>query len=332
MSATTLRCMLPRTIRVFSARLPFRSLATPCTRQLKPSTLLYRRAPYSTSRTPPHTPPPEQDDEMAEPTGLIAKSGIELLTFGTPNGHKISILLEELKEAYGKDYTWQSINIMKNTQKEPWFTAINPNGRIPAIVDHDRGDFAVFEGLAILGYLTRHYDPEYKFSFPVESDDYSVAEQWMAWQHGGVGPMQGQANHFFRFAKEKIPYAIQRYVGETERLYGVLDKRLENRDYVVGPGRGKYSIVDINLFGWCNVSVFAGIDLGMFPNVQKWLDRINERPAVKKGVAIPSESALTNAAVLRAREEDPEKKREAEEGLRFLRECKEMYGYKYSSP
>ncbi|KAI0120507.1 glutathione S-transferase [Hypoxylon sp. NC0597] len=332
MSATTLRCMLPRSIRILSTRLPSRSLATSYIRQPNYTAFSYCKASFSTSRTPPHTPPPEQDDEMAEPTGLIAKSGIELLTFGTPNGHKASILLEELKEAYGKDYTWQSINIMKNTQKEPWFTAICPNGRIPAIVDHDRGDFAVFEGLAILGYLTRHYDPEHKFSFPVDSDDYSVAEQWMAWQHGGVGPMQGQANHFFRFAKEKIPYAIQRYVGETERLYGVLDKRLSDRDYIAGPGRGKYSIADINLFGWCNVAVFSGIDLDMFPNVQKWLERINERPAVKKGLAVPSESQLTNGAVLKARREDPEKKREAEEQLRFLNECKEKYGYKYASP
>jgi glutathione S-transferase len=149
---------------------------------------------------------------------------------GTPNGVKASILLEELKEAYNKPYTAQSINISQNTQKQPWYTALNPNGRIPTIVDHDRGAFPVFEGLAILGYLTRHYDPDHRFSFPVDSDDYSVAEQWMAWQHGGLGPMQGQANHFLRAAPDKIAYGIQRYVGETERLYGVLDKRLEGRD------------------------------------------------------------------------------------------------------
>jgi glutathione S-transferase len=126
---------------------------------------------------------------MAEPTGLIAKSGIELLTASTPNGFKATIILEELKEAYGRDYVWQKIDISKNVQKRPWYTALNPNGRIPTIVDHDRGDFAVFEGIAILGYLTRHYDPEHKFSFPVDSDDYSVAEQWIGWQHGGLGPM-----------------------------------------------------------------------------------------------------------------------------------------------
>lgn len=129
---------------------------------------------------------------MAEPTGPIAKEGIELFTAGTPNGYKASILLEELKEAYGDrapSVTYQKINIMKNTQKEPWFTAICPNGRIPALLDHDRSDFAVFEGLAILTYLTKHYDPGNKLSFAYDSDDYSVAEQWMSWQHGGVGPM-----------------------------------------------------------------------------------------------------------------------------------------------
>ena len=119
------------------------------------------------------------------PTGLLGKSGIELLTFGTPNGHKVSILLEELKAAYGKGYIFQSINIGENIQKEPWFTKICPNGRIPAIVDHDRNAFPVFEGAAILTYLTRHYDTDHKFSF-VDPDDVSRAEQWVAWQTGGL--------------------------------------------------------------------------------------------------------------------------------------------------
>lgn len=139
---------------------------------------------------------------MAEPSGCIAKEGIELFTGGTPNGWKASIILEELKEAYGDTLpkiTYRAINIGKNTQKEPWFIAINPNGRIPALVDHDRNDFPVFEGLAILTYLTRHYDPENKLSFPVDSDDYSVAEQWMSWQHGGVGPMFANLPFFLLF-------------------------------------------------------------------------------------------------------------------------------------
>ncbi|KAI0878703.1 glutathione S-transferase [Hypoxylon argillaceum] len=268
--------------------------------------------------------------EMSEPTGLIAKSGIELLTFGTPNGYKISILLEELKEAYGKEYTWQSVNIMKNTQKEPWFIAAGANGRIPAIVDHDRDGFAVFEGLAILGYLTRRYDPEHKFSFPVESNEYDEAETWMAWQHGGLGPMQGQANHFLRFAKEKIPYGIQRYVGETERLYGILNTRLADREYVVG---GKFSIADINLLGWVNAATLSGLDLEAdFPNVQKWLERCLARPGVQKGFAIPSVSSFSNAALKKAIASDPETKKNFEETKALLKDSKEKYGYKYSSP
>ncbi|KAK5142322.1 hypothetical protein LTR04_002268, partial [Oleoguttula sp. CCFEE 6159] len=144
-----------------------------------------------------------------KPTGLIASSGIELLTFGTPNGQKVKIALEELKAAYGKPYTQQNIPIMQNVQKEPWYTKLSPNGKIPVIVDHDKGGLAVMEG---------------------------IGEQLldMAWQHGGLGPMQGQMNHFYRMAKEVIPYAIQRFVGEVERLYGVLDKQLEGRDWIVG--------------------------------------------------------------------------------------------------
>lgn len=274
--------------------------------------------------------------DKPEPTGLIAKDGIELLTLGTPNGYKASIVLEEIKEAYGDkapSYVWQAINIMKNTQKQEWYTKICPNGRIPAIVDHDRGGFAVFEGLAILTYLTKHYDPDNKISFAYDSDDYSVAEQWMAWQHGGVGPMQGQANHFVRFAKEKIPYPIQRYVGETERLYGILDARLKGRDFVVGPGRGRFSIADISLLGWANATVLSGIDLeGQFPNVNAWLNRCLERPGVKRGFAIPQESPMANKASLQKIKDDPEARQKAEETKKLIDDAKAQYGYKYASP
>ncbi|KAK4099822.1 DEAD-domain-containing protein [Parathielavia hyrcaniae] len=259
---------------------------------------------------------------MAEPTGLITKSGIELLTFGTPNGVKVSVFLEELKEAYGKPYTVQAVHIGKNTQKQPWYTALNPNGRIPTIVDHDRNGFAVFEGIAILNYLARHYDPEHKFSFPVDSDDYSVAEQWTAWQHGGLGPMQGQANHFLRFAKDKIPYAIQRYVGESERLYGVLDARLAGRDYVAGPGRGKYSVADISLVGWADMAQYSGVDVpALFPNVKAWLDRLLARPAVQRGLAVPSgkPSAVSNQAIM----ETEEGRKTIEEGRKLVDQAKE---------
>ncbi|TGO69753.1 hypothetical protein BOTNAR_0007g00340 [Botryotinia narcissicola] len=270
-------------------------------------------------------------DSPNRPSGLIATSGIELLTWGTPNGHKICILLEELKAAYGKEYTYQAINIMENIQKEEWFTKICPNGRIPAIVDHDRNGFSVFEGAAILAYLTRNYDVERKFGFE-EEEDRSRVEQWVAWQHGGLGPMQGQANHFYRLAKERIPYPTQRYIGESERLYGVLDAHLADREYIVGPGKGKYSIADIANFSWVNVAYFAGVDLAKFVNLESWWKRISEREAVKKGIRVPSESRLVNEAFKKRLEEDAEF-REGEEKLKKLvEEAKENYGYKYASP
>jgi len=268
--------------------------------------------------------------EDPRPTGLIANSGIELLTFGTPNGHKIHILLEELKATYGKTYTVQSINIMQNIQKEPWYTAICPNGRIPALVDHDRGDFAVFEGAAMLAYLTRHYDPDHHFSFS-DADDVSRAEQWIAFQHGGIGPMQGQANHFYRLAKERIPYPTQRYIGETERLYGVLNTRLDGRDYLVGPGRGQYSIADIANFSWVNMSTFSGVDLKQpqFENLYRWWKAIEERPAVRAGLAVPKPAPFVNTALEKTLKEDKEARDKDAELERLAVEAKKQYGYKY---
>ncbi|POR34272.1 Disulfide-bond oxidoreductase YfcG [Tolypocladium paradoxum] len=264
---------------------------------------------------------------MARPTGLIASKGIELLTWNTPNGYKASILLEELKEAYGLQYTTQGINILQNIQKEPWFTAINPNGRIPAIVDHDNGGLAVFEGNAILSYLTRRYDPDHRLSFAQDDDDYTRAESWIGWQHGGVSPYQGQVNHFLRYAKEKIPYAIQRYVGETERVYGVLDARLKDRDYIVGPDRGKYSIADIALLGWVNAIDFTTVSLDQFPAVKAWLARCWQRPAVQRGFSVPSPSS---SSPLKPQEgEAAEKTRELK---KLVDQAKEQYGYKYTSP
>lgn len=254
----------------------------------------------------------------SEPAGFVAKEGIELLTFWTPNGYKISILLEELKAAYGKTYTWQNINIFQNKQKDPWYTAINPNGRIPAIVDHDRSDFAVWESSAILAYLTRHYDPSHHFSFPIDSDDYSRCEQWIAFHHAGVGPMQGQANHFYRLAKERMPYPTQRYVSECERLYGVLDGFLADRDYLVGPGRGKYSIADIANFTWVNVAYFSGVELKKFPNLWSWCDRINAREGVRKGLEVPQVSGLDNKTWLKQLETGSEEFKQKEANLQNL--------------
>lgn len=144
---------------------------------------------------------------------------------------------------------------------------------------------------------------------------------------------QGQANHFLRFARERIPYAAQRYVGETERLYGVLDRRLADRDYVVGPGRGKYSIVDISLIGWVQNGRFSGVDTSLFPNINAWLDRVLARPAVQRGISIPFPPRNSNknlAARLEAGE--PGLKEAEEEKAAWLKKAQEQYSYKYTSP
>ncbi|KAJ7507731.1 glutathione S-transferase [Mycena galericulata] len=217
-----------------------------------------------------------------------------LYTGPTPNGHKVSIYLEELKVLYPDvDYDFEKIDISTNRQKEPWFIAINPNGRIPALVDRSRDNFVVFETAAILLYLAEHYDKEKKFYFDAKSEpnDYSEMLQWIFFAHGGVGPMQGQSNHFQRAAPEDIPYAKKRYVDETKRLYGVLEIRLTHRDWLAGPGRGKLSIADFNVFPWVRVWKYAGLDsIDEFPNVKAWLERILARPAVQSGIAVPPPS------------------------------------------
>ncbi|KZP00439.1 glutathione S-transferase [Calocera viscosa TUFC12733] len=220
---------------------------------------------------------------------------LTLYTWTTPNGFKPSICLEELKAAYGTehiDYKEYAVNIGKDIQKEPWFIKINPNGRIPALTDHKRGDFNVFESAAILLYLAQHYDPEHKFSFdPVaDPDNYSESLQWIFFTHGGIGPMMGQAGHFSRAAPEKIEYAINRYVNESKRLYGVLEIRFQQdggRDYLAGPGKGKYSIADINAFGWVKNYAFLGIDIADYPGIKGWIERIQSREAVVAGLLVP---------------------------------------------
>jgi len=226
---------------------------------------------------------------------MAAKSDkpVVLYTVPTPNGAVVSILLEELKEKYGgPDYDAVAMSIrdadigkVHNQVKSPWFLELNPNGRIPTITHEG---FPVFETSAILLYLGAQFDTEHAFARdPVkEPKAYSEELQWLFFTHGGIGPMQGQANHFNLYAPEKIPYAINRYLNETKRLYGVLETRLANREYILDTG---YGIADIKAFGWVRIGPRTGIDLAEFPKLKAWVDRIEARPAVQRGVTVKGE-------------------------------------------
>lgn len=200
---------------------------------------------------------------------------IDLYTSATPNGWKASILLEEL----GVPYTVHPLSLQKQDQKTPAFLAINPNGRIPAIVDRSAGDFAVFESGAILIYLAEKYS---RF-LPADVKGRSLVIQWLMFQMGGIGPMQGQANVFHRYAPERIPYAIERYQSETKRLYRVLDGRLAHHEFLAGD----YSIADIANWSWVSLYDWAGVSIDDLPHLRRWLDTIAARPAVQRGIVIP---------------------------------------------
>ena len=207
---------------------------------------------------------------------------IELLTAATPNGWKISIALEEL----GLPYTVKPISLSKLEQKEEWFLKVNPNGRIPAIIDHDNGDFQVFESGAILIYLAEKTGK----LLPTEPKARSLVLQWLMFQMSGVGPMMGQANVFFRYAPEKIPYAIDRYQREVRRLFEVLERQLKDNTCIAGPD---YSIADIALFPWVAGHEWSGVSIDGLPALKRWLDLVGARPAVVKGRAIPAPLATT---------------------------------------
>ncbi|KAI0055858.1 glutathione S-transferase-like protein [Artomyces pyxidatus] len=214
-----------------------------------------------------------------------------LYTGRTPNGFKVSTFLEELKLAYGgPDYEVFPIDISTNVQKEPWFIALNPNGRIPTLTDRSRDNFNVFETAAILLYLQKYFDKNNIFAFDQdkEANDYSEMLQWIFFAHGGVGPMQGQANHF-TFVKDDIPYAKNRYVEETKRLYGVMEIRLSaGRDYLAGPGRGKLSLADLNVYPWVRIHHFSVCKtLDEWPNLKAWTERLAARPGVQAGLEVP---------------------------------------------
>jgi GSH-dependent disulfide-bond oxidoreductase len=201
---------------------------------------------------------------------------IELYTAATPNGHKVSIMLEEL----GLPYEVRAIHLSENEQKEPWYTALNPNGRIPTIVDRDNDGFTVFESGAILIYLAEKTKSPL---LPADPKKRSQVLQWLMFQMAGVGPMQGQAHVFVRYAPERIPYAITRYTEEVKRLYTILDHRLAGREYLCD----EYSIADIATWPWVRIHFWADVSIDDLPNLQRWRDLIRERPAVERGIEVP---------------------------------------------
>jgi GSH-dependent disulfide-bond oxidoreductase len=200
---------------------------------------------------------------------------IELLTAATPNGHKISIALEEL----GLPYDMRVIDLSGSEQKQAWFLAISPNGRIPAIIDHDAQAFTVFESGAILVYLAEKAGR----LLPADPKGRSLVLQWLMFQMAGIGPMMGQANVFFRYFPEKIQPAIDRYHGEVKRLFRVLDTRLAEHEFLAG----RYSIADIANWAWVRTWKWSGIPIDDLPHLSRWVEQIRARPAVQAGILKP---------------------------------------------
>ena len=214
---------------------------------------------------------------------------IDLYTAATPNGWKASITLEELEFPYEV----HAIDLSSGEQKKPWFTAINPNGRIPAIVDRGNGDFAVFESGAIMIYLAEKGGR----LLPADEKGRSRVMQWLMFQMGGLGPMMGQANVFNRYFPEKIPAAIDRYLRESRRLFEVLDGHLADNEYLAGD----YSIADIANWSWAHIHDWPGVDVEGLDHLQRWMDAVGARPAVQRGRAIPPRAEDDEVRIEKAR-------------------------------
>jgi GSH-dependent disulfide-bond oxidoreductase len=205
---------------------------------------------------------------------------IDLYTWGTPNGRKVSIMLEEL----AMEYNVHAINIQKNDQFSEAYIAINPNSKIPAIIDNEGPDgspITIFESGAILMYLAEKMQSPL---LPTETRARYGVMQWLMLQMGSVGPSFGQVHHFFKFANEDVPYAKKRYHSETKRLYGVLDGQLSTTPFLAGED---YSIADIATYPWVSRHEWHEIDLNEFPAVKGWFDKLSSRPAVEKGMLVP---------------------------------------------
>jgi GST-like protein len=204
---------------------------------------------------------------------------IDLYTSSTPNGWKASVALEEMDVPYET----HAIELSKGSQKEPWFLKINPNGRIPAIVDRDEGDFAVFESGAIMVYLAEKTGR----LMPKDVKGRSLVMQWLMFQMGGIGPMMGQANVFGRYWHEVYQPAIDRYRNESRRLFEVLNNQLKDHEYLAGD----YSIADIANWCWVRTHPWSGVSVDGLEPLQRWLDKVGERPGVQRGVKVPVDMA-----------------------------------------
>ena len=200
---------------------------------------------------------------------------IDLYTSNTPNGYKVSIMLEEIKLPYNVI----AVDLVKKEQKKAGYLKLNPNGRIPAIVDQENENFVVFESGAILIYLAEQSGK----LLPEHPDKRSVVLQWLMFQMGGIGPMQGQAHVFYRYAPEKIEYAINRYQNETFRLYKVLDEQLKDKEYLAVD----FSIADIATWPWVRRHKWAGVEIEKLSNLRRWMENLENRPAFQKGIEVP---------------------------------------------
>ena len=207
---------------------------------------------------------------------------IDLYTSNTPNGYKVSIMLEELKLPYNVI----AVDLVKKEQKKAEYLKLNPNGRIPTIVDRENKYFVVFESGAILIYLAEKTGK----LLPEQPEKRSVVLQWLMFQMGGIGPMQGQAHVFYRYAPEKIEYAINRYQKETLRLYQVLDDQLKNKEYLTDD----FSIADIATWPWVRRHQWAGVEIEKLYNLRRWVENLENRPAFQKGIEVPFKMDRSN--------------------------------------
>jgi len=227
------------------------------------------------------------------PAEIKNAKGLHLITQNTPNGQAVQILLEELKDVYGTEWTTSVIDISTNVQKSDWFLRLNPNGRIPVLVDNTQNPpFSVHETSAELFYLLKFADKKDEFGF-TDDLERNQALQWTFFWHGSGAPYQGQVHHFSHAAPEKIEYAINRYKNETLRVFGVLEIQLSGkytgtaREYLAGSGIGKYSVADIKTWPWVKGwqrSGFTEEQFKEFPHLLKWIERIAKRPAVQRGI------------------------------------------------